>query len=110
MMRIKQLREERGLSQRALALAIKANPKTVNFWEHGASEPTAGFIIALADFFECSADYLLGREDDMDNVCIAHKLTVDEQKLLSVFQKLDRVRRGEVVEFAEFLLSKPRFV
>ena len=61
MYRIKQLREERGWSQRALAAEIGANPKTVNFWERGASEPSAGFVMALADAFECTADYVLGR-------------------------------------------------
>lgn len=104
-MRIKQLREEKGLSQRALAIAIKANPKTVNFWERGSSEPTAGFITALADFFECSADYILGREDDMGNISVDSGLNAEEQAFISLYRKLGKRQREEIADFAEFLVQ-----
>lgn len=52
MYRIKQLREEKNLSQRALANLIGASNKAVNFWETGKVEPSAKFICALADVFE----------------------------------------------------------
>lgn len=103
MLRIRQLREEKGISQRALAIAIKANPKTVNFWEHGTSEPTAGFIIALADYFECSADYVLGREDDMGNISVDSGLNADEQAFISLYRKLGKRQREEIADFAAFL-------
>lgn len=104
-MRIKQLREERGISQRALAIAIKANPKTVNFWERGASEPTAGFIIALANFFECSADYILGREDDMGNIIVDKGLTMEEQAVVGLYRKLGKKQKDALMSFAAFLYS-----
>ena len=34
------------------------------FYEYGRSEPTAHILIALADFFDVSLDYLCGRSDD----------------------------------------------
>ncbi len=91
------------MSQRALAMAIKANPKTVNFWEHGTSEPTAGFIIALANYFECSADYILGREDDMGNISVDSGLTMEEQAVVGLFRKLGKRQREELMDFAAFL-------
>lgn len=106
MLRIKQLREEKGLSQRAIAAKISANPKTVNFWERGVSEPSSGFIIALADVFECTADYVLGREDDMGRVNVLRGLDEGEQRLLATFSKLSPKGKEELVRFAEYLKFK----
>ena len=101
MYRIKQLREEKNLSQRALANLIGASNKAVNFWETGKVEPSAKFICALADVFECTADYLLGREDDLGNVNVMRELTDDEKLLLSVFSKLSKKQREEALNFID---------
>ena len=47
-----------------LADHIQTSDASVSNWENGVNEPKAEYIVRLADFFECSADYLLGREDD----------------------------------------------
>ncbi len=106
MLRIKQLREEKGWSQRALAAKINANPKTVNFWERGVSEPSAGFVVALADIFECTADYVLGREDDLGEVNVQRELSQSEREFLSVYSSLGRAERRELLDFAHFLAGK----
>ncbi|MDE6473991.1 MAG: helix-turn-helix domain-containing protein [Clostridia bacterium] len=59
---IKELRIERDLSQQKLAEAIGVSQKAIDYWERGINEPKASYIARLADFFEVSADYLLGRE------------------------------------------------
>lgn len=106
MYRIKQLREEKGLSQRALAKKIGASFKAVNFWENGKVEPSAKFICALADVFECTCDYLLGRSDDLGNVNVMRELSEDEKLLLGLHAKLDYRQSKEVIDFMNFLISK----
>lgn len=61
-LRIKELREEAGISQQMLAKAIGVSQKAVDYWERGVNEPKASYIIKLADFFGVSADFLLGRK------------------------------------------------
>lgn len=61
--RIKELRLEKGIFQAALAKAIGVSQKAVDFWEKGENEPKASYILKLADFFDVSTDYLLGRGD-----------------------------------------------
>ena len=61
--RLKELRTERGISQAALAEALQLSKGIICYWETDKSEPTALNIVKLADFFEVSADYLLGRVD-----------------------------------------------
>ena len=106
MYRIKQLREEKGLSQRALAQKIGVSFKAVNFWESGKVEPSAKYICALADVFECTCDYLLGRSDDLGNVNVMRELSEEEKLLLGLYSKLDNRQRKEVIDFINFLISK----
>jgi len=61
--RLKDLRVEKRLSQRALALEIQVSAAIISQWENGLKQPTADNILALSDFFDVSCDYLLGRED-----------------------------------------------
>lgn len=106
MYRIKQLREEKGISQRTLAKQIGASPKAVNFWESGKVEPSAKFICALADVFECTCDYLLGRTDDLGNVNVMRKLSEKEKLVLELFSKLNAKQSEETTDFMSFLLSR----
>lgn len=61
--RLKELRKEKGLSQKALASHLGCNQSMVCFWENGVNEPTESSIRKVALFFDVSADYLLGLID-----------------------------------------------
>lgn len=106
MNRIKSLRLEHDMSQRALAGKIGCSQKSVDYWEKGLSEPTAGFISALADCFACTADYLLGREDDFGIVRIEGGLGKEERKLLSLYAGLSEPQKQDLLSYAGYLLSK----
>lgn len=62
--RLKELREEKGLSQRQLAREIQATQANISRWEKGTQDPSTEWIILLAKFFDVSTDYLLGVEDE----------------------------------------------
>lgn len=59
---LKELRTERGLSQRGLGEAIGFYNQTVSFWESGQREPDLDTLLILSKFFDISVDYLLGNE------------------------------------------------
>ena len=60
-LRLRELREARGLSQRAVAKGIHVTPAAVAKWELGYTNPTMDNILALASLLGCSTDALLGR-------------------------------------------------
>lgn len=105
MLRLKTMRMEHNLSQKALAQKIGSSQKAVDYWEKGSSEPTARFIIALADCFGCSSDYLLGREDDYGNINIDSDLSEEEKSLLSLYRSFGENQKKELLRFAKFLKS-----
>ncbi len=61
--RLRELRLEKGLSMKQLAKSINATDAAISNWENGINEPKISYIIAIAKFFNVSADYLLGLED-----------------------------------------------
>ena len=62
-MRLKQLRTDRQLSQKQLALELKTTNSSVCDWECGRAEPDIETLIKIAKFFDVTVDYLLGLED-----------------------------------------------
>ncbi|MBD5131631.1 MAG: helix-turn-helix transcriptional regulator [Clostridiales bacterium] len=62
--RIKEMRTERNISQKKLADAVGVDKRAIIFWEQEVNEPKATYIRNLAEFFGCSADYLLGLKDE----------------------------------------------
>ena len=61
--RLKELRLEKGLTQTELANKTKISQAGIAKWETGDRTPNMEYLIILAKFFGCSADYLLGLED-----------------------------------------------
>lgn len=64
MERLKELRLENGLLQKDVAMIIGVDRTTYVKYERGSSEPPYEALTALADFYETTVDYLLGRSND----------------------------------------------
>lgn len=61
--RLRRLRERKRMNQKALGECCGVSKNTVARWERGEREPGASSLIKIADFFEVSTDYLLGRQN-----------------------------------------------
>lgn len=64
MNRIKELREEKSITQQELAQRINTTPKNIYRWENGLNDISGSALIDLANVFGCSIDYLVGREGE----------------------------------------------
>ena len=62
--RLKELRLEKGVSQKEVAQALNLANNAIARYELGLREPSHQILVALCDYFDVSADYLLGRIDD----------------------------------------------
>jgi transcriptional regulator with XRE-family HTH domain len=62
--RLVYLREEKNLKQKEFAEAIKIHNRNINRYELGLREPDFDTLIKIADFFNVSTDYLLGRTEN----------------------------------------------
>ena len=63
-MRLKELRLKRGLSQQRLAIELNLNQNSISRYENGSRQADYQTLIAIADYFNVSIDYLLERTDN----------------------------------------------
>lgn len=90
--RLKELRKENRITQKELAQKLDTTDKTIWAYENGKATPPLEMLLSYANLFQCSIDYLVGREDDLGNIVIQNdselSLTLSEQTLLRDFRKL----------------------
>ena len=89
--RIKELRQQRDLTQAALGKMVNVKKQTVTNWEAGNNYPNSDTLIKLTQVFNVSSDYLLGIDDETK----AKQLNLAEifknphsQKALDLYQKM----------------------
>lgn len=61
------LRRERGLAQRRVAADLGISQALLSHYENGAREPGLNFLCRACDYYQVSADFLLGRTEIMEN-------------------------------------------
>lgn len=108
MKNLKELREEKGISQQKLAEKINTNQQNIYRYENGFSEPDIQTLKLFADYFETSVDYLIG------NTNIRHKiepvqhfdLNDEEALLIKKYRQLRANLRISVMNMIDVLLEE----
>ena len=59
--RLRQLREQRGISQRTLGELLGLSKNMISKYERGERVPSVTVLISIAEFFDKSVDYIMGR-------------------------------------------------
>lgn len=92
--RIFELRKERGLSQREAAKIFGVSQGTFNNWENSNTQPSIEQLISIARFFEVSVDYLIGNADDAGVINLISTLTPEQREVISLFSALPESARN----------------
>ena len=99
--RLRELREERNITQKELGAHLGISPRMVSFYESGTHFPREeGILLKLAQFFGVSTDYLLGYSD----VRCGEEL----RKLNQAFQGLPEAERESLMDYLDFLSAKQK--
>lgn len=85
---LKQLRAAKGISQQKLAGILGISQQSINKYENHNVEPDIATLIALANYFETSIDYLVGRQTDTARIH-GDDLSRLESNLINDFRKLN---------------------
>ncbi len=109
---LKGLRKDSGLTQTQLAEKLHIGQATIACYENGSREPHIINLLAYADFFECSVDYLLGRTDEFGNLItkgsveksINACLSADEISLIRKYRKLHYGSRMKIIGYLDAAL------
>ncbi|PWL41360.1 MAG: XRE family transcriptional regulator [Clostridiales bacterium] len=55
---------DRGINAKKVSYETGISTGNISDWKSGRSMPTASKLVILADYLDCSVDYLLGRTDN----------------------------------------------
>lgn len=108
-MRIKELRLEKGMSQQELAEIIHVTQQSVFKYEHDMSIPELDVLIACANYFDVSIDYLVNETDNplkYDNYTLDN-ITSQERRLLDYYRRLNPQAQSSLLSFIEAFLIHP---
>ena len=94
MNRIKDLREDKDMTQKELAKIIGITQATLSDYEVEKTEPKKDIWVKLASFFDVSIDYLMGQTNNPSNEEFTKGLTEEEIKDLTHYRDLLKIKRA----------------
>lgn len=92
-MRLRELRKQKKATQEELAKYLNVHKTTYSGYENGTREPSIDTLCKLADYFNVSLDYLVGREFTSD---IGY-LNEEQKNIVFVLKKLNEKNTKEVL-------------
>lgn len=108
--RFKDLLIDKNIKYSTLSKITRIPITTLSNYINRGSLPSITQLNILADFFEVSIDYLVGRADDFGNVTVSgqlpEQLPNDEQRLIRAYKKLDKLDKEKLIEDAEYYAKR----
>lgn len=101
---LKKLRNNQNLTQQDLSVQLNISQQVYSRYENGTREPDFETLIKIADYFNVSVDYLLGRIDE-NKPCTEPPLTEEEKALLLLFSQIPKDKQQLVLEMIKVALS-----
>lgn len=102
---IKQLRKERGILQNVLAKDINVTQATISSWEIERTAPNIAQLNLLANYFNVTVDYLIGRTDECN--AYIYDLGDNEKSFLKYYNKLnEREKRAFKAMLESYVKNK----
>lgn len=102
MLRLKELRAKKGLSQSAFAKAFGVAQNTVSNWENGNRTLDAETASRIANYFHVTVDYLLGRTDEPRQLSLDEQLEGIEFALYGEVKDLTDEEKQDILTYIRF--------
>ncbi len=102
--RIKQLREELNMTQVRLSIELEVTQETVSAYEIGKHYPSVKSLLKMADLFDASMDYILGRSD-IRKAASDEIISQDEVRMISLYRKMNNLQKEKLCAFMQGQLS-----
>ena len=108
MNRIKLLREEKGIFQKDLAKLLKVETPTITYYENEKRNINTTIASILADYFECSLDYLLGRSDIRNAEKELEKAS-NNSEIFTYYNQLNDLGKEKAIDNVKDLTKIPEY-
>ena len=103
---LRKLRESKNLTQLQLSIKLEVSQELISRYELGTSFPQPQMLIKLANFFNCSVDYLLGLTDiPTPTKYLVSTSNIESAELYSKYKSLSNEDKKYFDRFLSFLLD-----
>ncbi len=102
--RIRELREEKKMTQLRLSIELDVTQETISAYEVGKHYPSVKSLLKMTELFRSSMDYIMG----LSEIRLPTKkdgLPQDEAAVLSLFSELDSVGKQKAIAFIQGMLG-----
>lgn len=105
MNRIRELREEKKITQVRLSIELEVSQETISAYEMGKYFPSVKSLLKLRQIFNVPIDYILGLSDSkLEGIQVAD-LAEDEVQVLKLYKNLDLLGKERTIAYIEGYLS-----
>lgn len=106
--KIENLMKKNNLTANKLAIACKLQNNTFTYWKNGKTKPTIDVLIRIADYFNVSIDYLVGRETPAQIIQNIDITNTDNElnQFITFWKQMDEFQKASVIGYAQGLINK----
>lgn len=106
MLRLKELRKERKITQEELSKKLGVTQATLSGWENEKFEMDNKILLVCAKMFGVSVDYILGADEETKKEPLENFERLDEEQteIISIFDKMSHSQKEEVIKYARYVL------
>lgn len=106
---LRKLRENKNITQLKLATDLEVTQELISRYELGSSFPQPQMLIKLANYFNCSVDYLLGLTTITTPIkyLTSDAKTLENSELLNKYNSLSKEDKKYFDRFLTFLINNP---
>ena len=97
---LRQIREKKNITQTKLSVDIEVSQELISHYETGKSKPNIETLIKLAEYFNCSTDYLIGRTNNPSTV---KDLNTKDIKINNIIEKYNSLSAENKKQFSNYL-------
>ncbi len=107
--RILELAEKNNMTANKLLVECKLPSNAMSYWKQGTKKPGIEALIKIADYFNISLDYLVGRKQTINsntqNDTILNTNN-DIKQFIQYWEQMDEFQKASIIGFAQGLIEK----
>ncbi len=100
---LKILRKQKNITQTKLSVDIEISQELVSQYELGKSNPTIENLVKIANYFNCSTDFLLGRTNIPTKINKIDKENIELSNVIEQYQSLSKENREHLKSYLRHL-------
>lgn len=109
MIKIRELRKVAGITQEEAAKHLQISRQVFANYENEINQPSPEMLCKIADYFNVTIDYLVGRESEDGVVIVSgNELSKDESALIDKLRRLDPLNKELAYQYVDFLSERQK--